>query len=132
MSLWNIQVALKNRLENDETLMSKITGVLDEIDSGQQFPYIRLGEDTLTDDGTKTFNIDNVTHTLHVFSQYKGKKEAKETLSLIREALNDPLPIGNGFSLWSLQIEMMEVFEEDEGKTKHGVMRIRFKIRSDN
>jgi len=129
-SLLQLQTALYQRLSGDSSLRSKISGVYDLVPDGSPFPYITLGEDTSVDDGTKTYDQEEVTHTLHIWSQYKGKKEAKEILSLALEAItSSPLTLGNGFSVEFSQLEFSQVFTDEDGKTQHGVARFRFKIK---
>jgi hypothetical protein len=129
-SLSALQTALYNRLIADLTLMSKVTGVFDDVPDKQPYPYVTLGEDTVTDWGTKTFSGEEVTHTLHVWSRGKGKKESQEILSLILEVITrEPLLISDGFSVEFSQLDYMQVFVENDGLTRHGVLRLRFKIK---
>jgi hypothetical protein len=127
-ALWSLQVAIKSRLDDNTSLNQRITGVLDKVDSGQAFPYVRIGEDTSQPWGSATFDGEEVTSTLHVFSDYNGKKEAKEIISLILQALEEPLTLDSGFLLEFSNVEFMQVFDEDEGKIQHGVVRVRFTI----
>lgn len=121
-ALWPLQKALFQRLN---TLNIP---VYDEVHDLAVLPYIRLGEDTSVYWGSKTFNGEEATHTLHIFSSYKGKKEVKEIISQITEVLDQPLQLESGFVIRLSNVEMAEVFEEDDGRIKHGVMRIRFNI----
>jgi hypothetical protein len=127
-ALLSLQTSLYNRLDNDANLMQKVKGVFDAVPKDQLFPYISLGEDTVTDYSTKTTSGEEITHTLHVWSRYNGKKEAKEIMSLILESLSQPLSIEGGFFIEFSKTEMMEVLDDPDGITRHGVMRLRFLI----
>lgn len=127
--LFPLQQSIYSRLSTDIDLMAKITGVFDDVPDGQVFPYVTLGEDTVTDWSTKTNYGEELTHTLHVWSRYKGKKEVKEIMSLILQSItSEPLALAGGFFVNMAQVEFMEVFTDPDGITKHGVMRFRFNI----
>lgn len=126
-ALWPLQQALFQRLTEDAALMARITGVHDEVAEETPLPYITLGEDTVSDYSTKTFDGEDITHTLHVWSGYKGKKEAKEILDLALQAIiASPLALAGDFQLEDARREMLEVFKDEDAY--HGVMRLRFKI----
>jgi hypothetical protein len=126
-ALWPLQQALYDRLKNDTTLITR-ADVLDDVPKGTPMPYVTLGEETVNDYSSKTFDGEDATHTLHVWSDYNGKKEAKEILDLVLQSITaNPLVIP-GFTLEGIQREFMEVFN-DGGGVYHGVMRLRFYIK---
>ncbi|GAB6171993.1 DUF3168 domain-containing protein [Paradesulfitobacterium aromaticivorans] len=130
-SVNSLQTAIFNRLTTDAALTAKVTGVFDDVTPGQAYPYVTLGEDTSADGGTKTFDGEDVTKTLHVWSRYDGKKEAQEILSLVLESMTrEPLLLSGGFSVQFSQLEMLQVFTDADGITRHGVMRLRFRVRN--
>jgi hypothetical protein len=124
-SLWALQEAIYNRFKNDSSIT---VGVYDEVDETATLPYITIGEDTVTDFSTKDYTGENTTATLHCFSNYEGKKEVKQLLDLmLRSLTKTPLTIV-GFSVEDLQREFLTVINEQG--IYHGIMRIRFKIKS--
>lgn len=126
-SLWPLQKALFQRLSTDTALSARITGVYDEVPEDATVPYVTLGEDTAIPWDTKDMDGQEVTTTLHCWSQYPGKKEAKEILSLMVEALTQsPLQLESGFSMSFDRLESMQVISDPDGVTKHGVLRMRF------
>lgn len=128
-SLWPLQQALYTRLTTDSALMARVTGVFDAVPDGQDFPYVTVGEDTVVDWSTKTNSGEEITHTLHVWSRYAGKKEAKEILSLVLDAITkQPLVLAGGFSVDYTALDFMEIFTDEDAVTRHGVLRLRFKI----
>lgn len=127
-SLWPLQKALYERFSGHAPLMDRITGVFDDAPKDQLAPYVTMGESTVMDWGTKVNDGEEVTATLHCWSEYPGKREAKEILSLMLEALSEPLTIEGGFSVDLSRLEMMEVLDDPDGVTKHGVLRVRFLI----
>ncbi len=130
-AILSLQTAIYNRLSNDAQLAAKITGVYDAVDENTVFPYLTVGNgDTVNNWSTSTWYGEELTHTLHVWSRYKGKKEAVEIMNLIINALSQPLSIDGGFLVEFTQLEFMEVLSDPDDITRHGVMRYRFKIRN--
>jgi Protein of unknown function (DUF3168) len=128
-SLWEVQKALFNRLSNDTALSQKITGVFDEVEEGQAFPYVTLGEPTVNPFETKTSYGEDIPWVLHCWSQYSGKKECYEILNLMLQAITKEPFVIEGFSLLRVKIEPnMQVITDIDEITKHGILRIRFII----
>jgi N-acetyl-beta-hexosaminidase len=121
---WPLQEAIYDRFKNDSTIT---VNVYDEVDETATLPYITIGEDTVTDFSTKDYTGENTTVTLHCFSNYEGKKEAKQLLDLmLRSLTKTPLTVV-GFSVEDLQREFLTVINEQG--IYHGIMRIRLKIK---
>lgn len=128
-ALFEIQKAIYTSLSSHTPLMDKVKGVLDDTDADQAFPYVVIGEPSSVPAYTKTTTREEIAWTLHCWSQYQGKKEAYEILSLMNEAFTkQPLRLGGGFSMSSFRAEQMQVFTDIDGETRHGVLRVRFVI----
>jgi hypothetical protein len=131
-AIWALQVALFDRLSNDPALPGVYDG---EIPTGGAdgepiviaMPYIVIGEETVSDYSTKTYDGEEITKTIHVFSDYQGRKEVAEVMDLALRAMTEgPFLLSPGFSASFAQREFLEVIKEDSNY--HGVMRLRFKI----
>lgn len=119
--LWPLQVAIKQRLGSVLTC-----SVYDKVPDGAAMPYVTLGEDTAVDWSTKLEAGQEVTHTLHVWSDYNGMKEAKQIMdTIIRVLTETPLTV-EGFFVVMARLDMMETMRDPEGY-QHGVVRFRFK-----
>jgi hypothetical protein len=127
-ALETLQVSLYSILASHTPLTSKITGVFDAVPEETPTPYVTIGNPTVNDWSTKTFDGEDITFTLHVWSDYNGKKEVYEIFNLILEALSNPLPISGGFFMEFQRREFMEVLDDNMTGQKHGVIRVRFKI----
>jgi len=131
---WNLQKALYSRLnggsitdENDQA----ITGVFDDVPEGTAYPYVVMGEETATNIGVKDKDMHEYTQTIHVWSQYRGMKDVKEIMEQIYTLLNDYSITVSGASAITLRHEFQTVLLEDDGITRHGIMRFRVVV-SDN
>ena len=131
---WNLQKALYSRLnggsitdENDQA----ITGVFDDVPEGTAYPYVVMGEETATNIGVKDKDMHEYTQTIHVWSQYRGMRDVKEIMEQIYTLLNDYSITVSGASAITLRHEFQTVLLEDDGITRHGIMRFRVVV-SDN
>lgn len=101
--------------------------VYDYVPDGATMPYVTLGEDTSVDWSTKLENGQEITHTLHVWSDYNGMAETKQLIDQITQALTStPLQV-EGFFVVLARLDMVETMRDPEG-FRHGVVRFRFKI----
>lgn len=89
------------------------------------FPYVVLGEDTHIPFDTDDSLGSESTVTLHVWSRYRGKKEAKGIQALIYDALTRQPLMLDAHDLITLEFEYSEVMLDPDGITRHGVQRFR-------
>lgn len=62
--------------------------VYDSVPETANMPYIKIGDFSITDEGTKTEHIDRHTVDIEVFSQYKGKKQIEEITDSVYQILS--------------------------------------------
>lgn len=129
-ALDNIQQAIYSLLTGDTTLMSKITGVYDEVpqdlvNDDTNFPFVTIGEATSVPFRTMTRFGEEVTVTLHVWSRYKGFKEALEILDDLNRLLADRDLNVAGYDTAACFYEFSETLRDPDGKTRHVPVRYR-------
>ena len=128
-SLWQLQVAIYNRLSNDVALNNVITGVHDSVSATATKPYLVLGSPTVTPSATKTSYGENIVLTLDTWSSYSGRKETIYIFNLILAALKEPLTIGGSFLMLKRELVSMNILDDPvEDGIKHGVLELRFII----
>ena len=94
----------------------------------ENFPYVVIGDDTLIPwDNDTNIGVD-ATLTLHVWSRYKGRVEAKNIQGEIYTLLNRSSLTIAGFTVVDLLFEFSETFVENDGQTRHGVQRFRMTV----
>ena len=121
-----LQSTIYSALNNDNTLTSTLgVGVFDEVTEGTTYPFVAIGEDTVTDFGTKTEDGGQFTINIHVWSQYTGSKETKNIMDRIHDLLHDSSLSVTGFNLVNLRFEFSDILRDPDGVTRHGVMRFR-------
>lgn len=130
-----LQVGIYSRLIGYAPLTAALKGqkVFDFLPPDQTAPYIVIGEDTLTEDDTKTELGWDCTLTIHVWDYEKaGRKSVKNVLSLIHGALHrqEAAITVAGFNLAEITCEFQQTIQETaiEGESDHyyhGIARYR-------
>jgi len=121
-----LQKSIFDTLSGDSTITSTYgANVYDYIPDNTSFPYVKLGEETSVDNGTKTLQGNEHTLVIHTFSQYRGSKEVKNIMSRIYALLHESSLSVSGASLVNLRFEFSDVIKENDGLTTHGLQRFR-------
>jgi hypothetical protein len=121
-----LQKTIFDTLSGDSTITSTYgANVYDYIPDNTSFPYVKIGEETSVDNGTKTLQGNEHTLVIHTFSQYRGSKEVKNIMSRIYALLHESSLSVSGASLVNLRFEFSDVIKENDGLTTHGLQRFR-------
>ena len=123
-----LQKTVFDALDGDSTLQSLVTDVFDFVPETTAFPYVKVGEETAVDNGTKTLQGNDHTLVIHTFSRYRGSKETKEIMSRIYALLHESSLTVSGASLVNLRFEFSDIIKENDGLTTHGLQRFRAMI----
>lgn len=136
-----VQTAIVTALRANAGVQAALTGavapnwsVLDRVPATGVFPYVYVGDiqgqpgkaSSLGPNGNAT----GLLATLHIFSQYNGKKEMQAIVSAIDTVLNRKnLSLANGFTWFSCLFDnFIPLVEDDQGtndETQHGALRYR-------
>ena len=127
MRQWPVQVAVYQDLIAYTPLMNRVTGVYDHVPQGTAYPYVVIGEDTAIEWDTDTSDGVESTLTIHVWSRLKGRRETKEIMELIYDALHRAELQIEGLHSVFCYWEFSETFLDPDGETRHGVTRFRIK-----
>tara|TARA_Y100001970_G_C14226585_1_gene856057 strand:- start:1243 stop:1650 length:408 start_codon:yes stop_codon:yes gene_type:complete len=121
-----LQTAIYSRLNTDSTLTNTHgAGVYDEVQEGNSYPFVTIGEETAIDYSTKDVDGGELTVNIHVWSQYKGSKETKTIMDRIHDLLHDYNLSVTGYNLVNSRFEYSDIMRDPDGITRHGVMRFR-------
>lgn len=124
---WELQKAIFSTMD-----AATITGeggvsvsVYDDVPEGRSYPYIVIGEETSRNVSAKDRDAHEHTLTIHVWSQYRGRKEIKQIMEQIYTALHDSAITVSGASLVNIKQEFEQTLLEGDGITRHGIIRFR-------
>jgi len=95
--------------------------VYDEPPADVGFPYVTLGRAESRPSG------EALEHgvTLHVWSRYGGRTEALDVLAALRVALHNAALDVDGRRCVLAFVQFTDVFRSGDGRTTHGVLRLR-------
>lgn len=127
-ALLSIQKTVFARLRADQDLMMKITGVFDEVPRDQLMPYVTVGDATSSPFRTMSRFGEEVTITLHIWSQYNGFKESLEILEDLNRLLADQELEVTGYDTVACFYEFSETIRDPDGITRHVPVRYRIKL----
>ena len=121
-----LQKAIYQILSASLPLQAIVAGrIFDEVPQGEHFPYIVIGDDDL-----KPWDLDckqgfEALITIHAFSRYKGRKEAKEIGAKIYDLLHNASIVTDNFKSAVCVLDMQTTMVEGDGVTRHLVARFR-------
>jgi hypothetical protein len=124
---FNLQKAIFTALDGNITDVNSaaIGGVYDDVPEGAAYPYVVIGEETQENVSTKSSDLHEHTLTIHVWSQYRGRREIKEIMAQVYDLLHDQSLSVTNAVLVDLKQEFSRDLVEGDGITRHGIMRFR-------
>ena len=120
-----LQQTVFTALDQSSTLQNLVTDVYDFVPESTAFPYVKIGEQTMVDDGTKDKKGSDFTIEVHTFSRYRGSVEIKNIMSVVYDILHESSLSVSGASLVNMRFEFSDIIKENDGLTTHGVQRFR-------
>ena len=120
-----LQQTVFNALDQSSTLQNLVTDVYDFVPESTAFPYVKVGEQTMVDNGTKDKKGSDFTIEVHTFSRYRGSVEIKNIMSVVYDILHESSLSVSGASLVNMRFEFSDIIKENDGLTTHGVQRFR-------
>tara|TARA_R100001163_G_scaffold59257_1_gene47945 strand:+ start:279 stop:680 length:402 start_codon:yes stop_codon:yes gene_type:complete len=120
-----LQQTVFNALDQSSTLQNLVTDVYDFVPEGTAFPYVKIGEQTMVDNGTKNKQGTDFTIEVHTFSRYRGSVEIKNIMSVVYDILHESSLSVSGADLINMRFEFSDIIKENDGITTHGVQRFR-------
>jgi hypothetical protein len=108
-----------------KSLLGDPARIYDDPPAEPEFPYVTLGRaEARASDAANMAALEHAI-TLHVWSRYGGRAEALDVIGALRTALHDaPLAVA-GRRLIFLFVTFTDVFRSGDGRTTHGVVRLR-------
>lgn len=123
MKMLDIQQAIFDKLTAELSVP-----VFDHVPQETHYPYAVVGDDTSTPFDTDDSTGTEATVTIHTWSQYRGRKEAKELNQAIYNALHRETLEINGAHFVECFSEFEQTLVESDGLTRHGINRFRIII----
>lgn len=103
--------------------------VYDDVPEDSAFPYVVIGDDTSIEFDDDCGSGADSTLTIHAWSTYKGRAEAKQILDLIYRTLHRSNLVIAGNVTITIHAEYQATLLDPDGLTRHGVIRFRLLTR---
>jgi hypothetical protein len=118
-ALWPLQLAVVAKLRAHTPLTDLVSGIYDEVPEPAQFPYVSLGSITETVDDAHNQRGLEASVVLHVWSKYRGFKEAATILAALDTALDrQPLTVA-GFTDVSIAHQLHTELRDPDPDIRH-------------
>jgi hypothetical protein len=122
-----LQAAIVTALRGDATMVSlQAQRVYDDVPPDPTFPYTSLGPDDAQDDPDTCIGGADTTCQVNLWSRAVGRVEAKRMLAAAVAVLDAPL-IVEGHAVIIHQVQRAVVLKDPDGKTKHGLLVMRYR-----
>tara|TARA_B100000519_G_scaffold96656_2_gene84101 strand:- start:2626 stop:3033 length:408 start_codon:yes stop_codon:yes gene_type:complete len=131
MSLGNfaLQSRIYSTLNGDSNLTSTLgAGVFDEVPQNQAYPFVKIGEFSSVDYGTKDVDGNEATVQIDIYSRYRGSKQVHDIMDRIHTLLHNASLTVSGYNLINIRFEFSDIVRDADGITRQGVMRFRAAI----
>lgn len=126
MNAWPLQEAIYSRLTGSSALAAFVgPRIYDDVPQTTPFPYVVVGDDMSIPWDQDACAGTESTVTLHVWSRYSGRKEAKQILAVLYALLHNAELTVSGSQTVLFRAEYQETFLDPDGMTRHGVIRFR-------
>lgn len=103
--------------------------VFDAHPENESYPYITMGEIAASNWSDKFESGQEVYSTIHIWSQYQGRKEADEMADGVLDALTaDKLDLSPNFREALGVFDSYSLIIDIDGITRHGILRMKYLI----
>jgi hypothetical protein len=118
--------AIRDTLLADTALQALLSDrVYDDPPADVVFPYVTLGRvESRPADAASRDALEQVI-TLHAWSRHGGRAETLDIIAALRGALHNAALTLSGHNLVLLLATFADVFRSGDGRTTHGVLRLR-------
>lgn len=130
-SLFAVQEAVYAALNTNSTLQNLIGNparLYDVVPPAAIFPYVTLGDVTIREFDTKDQSGFEQVVVLHAWSRYRGRKELKQIMQAMYDALHYANVTVTNANVVVSQFQSASTVQENDGLTLHGVMRFRIVV----
>jgi hypothetical protein len=118
-ALWPLQQAVYAKLTGHAPLMALVSGVYDNVPENAAHPYVSLGSITENVDDAHNQRGLEATVVLHVWSKYRGYREASLILAQLDAALDrQPLDV-QGFTDVSIAHQQHTALRDPDPDIRH-------------
>jgi hypothetical protein len=120
-----VQTAIRSVLVTASITGGRIVDAPITKPQASDFPYVEIGDSQALDDTLSTREGSDEYLTLHVWSRYRGQKEAKDIMAAIKVALDGAILTATGRTSAHAWVREGRIFADPDGLTQHGIVTVR-------
>ena len=124
---WALQQAIYGALSGDGTLLSLLGGprIFDDVPQNEKPPYMTFAQSLVRDWSAGDEDGDEHIITLHIWSEWAGRKQVHEIMAAVRGVLHDADLTLSAHRLVNLRHEFSDARREPGADLYRGVTRYR-------
>jgi len=123
-----LQEAIFAHLQQDinvQSVLGSPVRLYDDPPATPVYPFASFGRHQSRDTDADTLALNEQTLSLHIWSKYRGKKEAQQILEAVRGSVDDMPQSMNGHRLVSIRTVFADVLRARNGRIFQAILRIR-------
>ena len=129
-SYFTLQKAIYQTLSGDSTLLAMVNAVYDRPPQGSPYPYITIGESTVSDWSSKTTAGTEEIVKLHIWSRNGGRKETASIMERVYQLLHQASLTVTGQTLILIRFMSSDITLENDGFTYQGIIQFKALLES--
>ena len=130
-----VQAGVHALLTGDAELMALIDGVYDEVPEPAPYPYLTIRDSMSTPHGTHSGYGEQVTITVHTWTQYAGNAAGDEIAARVHALLHQQhaalSPLVDGHTVYIVRREFRQSLNDPQPGIRHRVDRYRIYVSQD-
>ncbi|MGW7900176.1 DUF3168 domain-containing protein [Staphylococcus shinii] len=122
-------MCIREKLLNDPLIKSKFGDrVFDNVQKVIDYPYFIIGESEITDVETSPTLYEEIVYTFHAYSNFPNSYEVRQMIQLLYIVLSSEIELDHYDIIWRKRT-LSQVFPDINKDVKHGVLKMKYKIR---
>lgn len=127
-TIYEVKRGVYQRLSNYQPLLELVTEVFSEAGKKPILPYVFVGEVTANSYTTKQTGGQEVTLTIHTWSDFAGDDEVLQIHPVILEALNEGIDVGEQYYVMLSDLENEQILRNPDRQTRQGILEVNFTV----
>ena len=125
LNYYNLQKAVYEKLTGNSQLMAIISGVFDYPPQSAVFPFVNIGNATISEVLNLSGYITEYQFDINIFAREAGHKQTADIMEIIYGLLHNGTISVSGKTLVVMRFESSSIQLENDGWTYQGIMRLR-------
>lgn len=99
--------------------------VYDAVPQDAAYPHVEIGGGSAFDWSAQVMRGEETTIEVHVWSRYRGYKEARTIMGAVKDKLHHVTLTLSGATFVDVRCTDLDLFTDADGMTRHGIVRFR-------